>query len=116
MCFLELRDQGAQASTSIMTDPIKIEAITQWLKPYTSKEMQSFLGGVNWNRQFSLTFVKLTAPLDEVRNSKSINWTPEREQALDDIKKLCSNLMLHYIDLKHRCKSVFYWCLAWSRV
>jgi transposase InsO family protein len=83
----------------ILMDPLKTKAILNWNPPVDGKAMQRFLGAVNWNRSFSHEFAELTAPLEEHRNDKEIQWTPELLNAFDKVKKLiASNLKLRHVD------------------
>ena len=84
----------------VKMDPRKIKAIAEWPKPKDGKAMQRFMGAVNFNREFSSEFAKLTAPLDAARTVKGlIEWTPEMEHAFEALKRFFSNnMMLRRVD------------------
>jgi hypothetical protein len=73
----------------VKMDPKKVKAILKWPEPKDGKGMQRFLGAINFHREFSPDFAKITAPLDEQRNVKgSITWTPELKRAFAEVKEL----------------------------
>lgn len=43
----------------ILVDPSKIEAVLEWQRPKTLKEVQSFLGLIGYYRRFMNDFAKL---------------------------------------------------------
>ena len=81
-------------------DPAKVEAIQRWDRPADAKGLQRFLGAVNYNRCFSEKFAVICAPLDECRNiSGSIEWTPDRIAAFEQVKALVAeDILLRRID------------------
>jgi hypothetical protein len=60
----------------ISMDPDKVLAINDWTLPCTGVELQSFLGFVTFIRHHVRHFADLTAPLEAVKYSKIIEWTP----------------------------------------
>ena len=84
----------------IKMDPLKIKTIRDWPRPIDGKAMQRFMGAANFHRDFSHKFADLAAPLEAVRNvSGSIDWTVERIEAFENLKKLFEdNLTLQTID------------------
>ncbi|KAF9744010.1 Retrovirus-related Pol polyprotein from transposon gypsy, partial [Nosema granulosis] len=82
----------------IKADPDKIEAIRKYPRPGTIKELRSFLGTVNYNREFIKDFATLTAPLYDIlkgekkNSTKKITWSEEKQTAFENIKRvLCNN-------------------------
>ena len=61
-------------------------------RPQTGKQMQSFLGVVNFLRAFIPSLAMVAAPLDALRTAKYIDlgdpsvWTQDCESAFNDIK------------------------------
>lgn len=87
----------------IRMDPAKIRTITNWPRPVDGKALQRFLGAANYHRDFSHEFARIAAPLEECRQMKEIEWTPERVQAFEELKSLFSKqLTLHHIDWAKR--------------
>jgi polyhydroxyalkanoate synthesis regulator phasin len=66
--------------------PSKVDAIMKWQVPTTGKQLESFLGTANFNRPSLKHLSWIQAPLDNVRKSKSIKWTPELDKAFVAVK------------------------------
>ena len=47
----------------ISTDPSKIDKVVNWSEPISTKEVQQFLGFVNYYRRFIQDFSQITKPL-----------------------------------------------------
>ena len=78
-------------------DPKKVKDILEWPRPVNGKAMQRFLGAANFHRDFSPDFAKVAAPLEECRQEKVIEWTRDRIEAFDQLKKLFG----YHIQLQH---------------
>jgi hypothetical protein len=53
-------------------DPMKIEAIIQWLQPIDGKKMQRFIRATNFHRKFSHEFARVAILLNKYSNEKCI--------------------------------------------
>jgi transposase InsO family protein len=74
----------------VKMSPDKIQVVKDWPKPTTVKEVQSFLGFVNFNRQFIQNFSKIAIPLTELtRKETPFNWTTKHDEAFDKLKTAC---------------------------
>ena len=72
-------------------DKERIRKVTDWPVPTKGKQVQAFLGFVNYFREHLPLVSKLTAPLDSMRNEKIIDkymWTPECQDAFDRLKEV----------------------------
>lgn len=68
----------------------KIKVVKEWPTPTTVKEIQSFLGFVNFNRQFIKNFSLITAPLTKLtRKDTKWNWTTQHDNAFQTLKQAC---------------------------
>ena len=68
-------------------DPSKVKGITNWLTPTKVKDVQSFLGLVNFYRQFVKDFSKIAAPLHKLtRNDQKWKWDAMHQKAFDELK------------------------------
>ena len=83
-------------------DLLKVEVILKWPQPINGKEMQIFLGAMNFNRDFSEQYARIAAPIEGVWNQEElIKRTPELLESSQGIKGLfASNLELRTIDWK----------------
>ncbi|QRV99243.1 Transposon Tf2-7 polyprotein [Ceratobasidium sp. AG-Ba] len=69
----------------------KIKAIMEWGAPRKIKEVQAFLGFVNFYRRFIAEFSKIARPLhDLTKKDTKFEWTQECQQAFEEIKKRVS--------------------------
>ena len=62
-----------------------VQRIMDWPVPKTVKEMNTFLGFVNYYRSFIKDFSILTASMNEQRKAQKLEWTQEMD---DNFKKL----------------------------
>ncbi|XP_071944659.1 uncharacterized protein [Antedon mediterranea] len=80
----------------------KVEAVVQWEKPKTKKDVKSFLGLTGYYRKFIPNYADIAAPLTDLTGKKhpdKIKWTPECEDALVKLKQaLCSDPVLRNPD------------------
>ena len=74
-------------ANGVRPDPSKIEAITRMEPPADEKQLQSFLGMVNYLNRFSPRLANLTAPLRALlKRDAEFSWGPEFQRAFDDTK------------------------------
>jgi len=99
---MEARLLGHQITRGgIEMDPSKVKSILEWPKPMDGKSMQRFMGAANFHRDFSHEFARIAAPLEERRQQKVIEWTPEREEAFIKLKELFGrNIQLNHVKLE----------------
>jgi hypothetical protein len=96
----EIRFLGHIVSASgIRPTPEKTDAITNFPRPETAKQLRQFLGLINFYRNFIPKAASLQAPLHAVLTPKTkskatINWTPEMAQAFTDCKQSFSTATL----------------------
>ncbi|GJP74954.1 hypothetical protein CLOP_g5462 [Closterium sp. NIES-67] len=85
----ELEFLGHVVSTEgVKIDPRKIKTIQEW-KPSTNlKELQSFLGFVNYVRRFIPNMAGLSAPLTDRLKDHDCFWWGEKQQAAFDQLKI----------------------------
>ena len=70
---------GKQISQEgVAMDPSKVERVASWPVPSCLKELQSFLGFVNYHREHVANFAEKAAPLYAMLKAETFNWT-ERE-------------------------------------
>ncbi|KAK3565620.1 hypothetical protein QTP86_012943 [Hemibagrus guttatus] len=74
--------------SGVRMDERKVAAVRDWPPPTTIKELQRFLGFVNFYRRFIRGYSSITSPLTSLlRNKpKSLAWNPAASQAFDTLK------------------------------
>jgi RNase H-like domain found in reverse transcriptase len=69
-------------------DPVKVARVLEWPVPTTKKEVQSFLGFVNFYRRFIEGFFHLTRPLFNLTKNNSIfHWSSDEQTAFGALKQ-----------------------------
>jgi len=69
-------------------DEEKIRTIKDWKEPTNVKGIQSFLGFVNFYRQFIKDYSKITTPLSSLtRKEKAWEWGDKQQEAFETLKK-----------------------------
>lgn len=85
----ELRALGRRVSgLQIAVDPNKMAAVVHWERPKNIRQLQSFLGFINYHRAHLKDLAKLLRPLSQLL-SKDVawEWTEARENAFQAAKK-----------------------------
>ncbi|QRW21810.1 Retrotransposable element Tf2 protein [Rhizoctonia solani] len=76
-------------------DQKKIEAVTSWPTPKTVKQVQAFLGFVNYLRQFIPNFSSVARPLHNLtRKETPWSWGNLEEAAFQELKTLVTKLLV----------------------
>ena len=75
----------------IQMDPTKTEAITSWPALTKKKELQSFLGFLNFYRRFIRNFTELSLPLTKLTGKAEWAWEQEQQDAFNALKKAITN-------------------------
>ena len=74
--------------TTISCKPAKNKVITAMPSPTNNKQVQSFIGTINYLFKFSLRLSELAEPIRELSKDKiPFNWGPEYQQAFTQMKK-----------------------------
>lgn len=66
----------------------RISCIKDWPQPTTKKELQRFLGFVNWYRRHIKNFSLISAPLTDLLKGTKFVWTKMAEFAFDNLKQI----------------------------
>jgi len=86
-------DQGSRAS------PEKIARIEAWTTPRNKKQLQEFLGVVNYISQFIPHLASITAPLTSLTGTEEFVWTATHDHTMDNVKRgAAHNLIMKLID------------------
>ena len=73
----------------IKMDPAKISALQTWPTPRNKKDVQQFLGFVNFYRRFIRDFAKTAKPLNRLCGDSPWIWTTTEEQAFLSLRDSC---------------------------
>lgn len=68
-------------------NPNKTKAIEVWEKPTSKKELQSFLGLVNYYRRFIRNCSKVAKPLTDLTKNVPFVWSSQADEAFQELKK-----------------------------
>lgn len=86
----------------VEVDPDKTQAMSDFPRPKSQKQVRSFLGMANYYRRFIKNFSKIATPLNaclKTVGNKKFQWTEECEQAFQTLKsKLLTAPVLAYPD------------------
>ncbi len=76
------------SENQVEMDPVKIRGVVDWPVPKKVKDVQSFLGFVNFYRKFIRNFSEIARPLNALtRKSKPWRWGREEQEGFDALKK-----------------------------
>ena len=84
----------------IRPDPSKVQAIKDWPVPNCLKDLQSFLGAVNFLSKFIPKLSKLRLPLQGLcKKDVDFVWSKTHQEAFNTIKDaICEEALLSYYD------------------
>ena len=88
------------SDVGILPNPAKIEVVKNHPTPRTKKQVQSFMGLINYYRRFIKNIAHLSAPLNGLlKKHARFAWTPECEASFRElIDTLVSGTLLSYPD------------------
>ena len=72
---------------TIKMDPAKVEAIRNWPTPEKKRDIQQFLGFVNFYRWFVQSFAKIAKPLTKLTGNQPWEWMRDQETAFKQLKE-----------------------------
>ena len=82
----------------VKPDPKKVEAVSQFPRPTTKKNVRQVLGLIGYYRKFIDRFAEITKPLSNLlKDDTPFKWEDKHEQAFLTIKSiLCTQPLLQY--------------------
>ena len=85
------------SSSGIQMDPHRIKAIADMRAPSSKKQVQVFLGMVNYYRRFIPNLSRVEAPIRKLVSSSHFEWPKDADVAFNVIKHLvCRDTILAY--------------------
>ena len=80
------RDTVKRHVTGIATDPEKVEKVSTWPVPINVREVQQFLGLVNYYQRFVKDCAQLAKPLHRLtENNREFQWMDQCQQTFDTL-------------------------------
>jgi len=71
----------------VAMDPVKVQGVTDWPQPVKVKDVQSFIGFMNFYWRFICDFSEIACPLHVLtQKSKDWSWGAAEQQAFDVLK------------------------------
>src|SRR5258707_15842115 len=71
----------------VVMDPVKVQGVMDWLQPAKVKDVQSFIGFVNFYWRFICNFSEIACPLHMLTQKlKDWSWGAAEQQAFDMLK------------------------------
>ncbi len=67
-------------------DPVKIAGIAEWPTPMKKRELQSFLGFMNFYRKFIKNYSKVVKALTALTGLAPWKWTHVQDKAFVELK------------------------------
>lgn len=83
-------------------DTRKVANVMDWPLPRTGKDIQRFMGVVNYFRDHVIRMSHISAPINALNHADSLHglWTKEHTNAFNRLKReLVKNVLLHFPDL-----------------
>ena len=76
------------SQNSVMMDPAKVARMSEWPTLTTTKEVQLFLGFVNFYRRFTEGFSHITRPLFNLtKNNSNFCWSSNKQSTFNLLKE-----------------------------
>ena len=92
-CKKRVKFLGHEISAKgVSTDPDKVKAVKDWPRPETMKELNSFLGFINYYRKFIRNFSFIVEPLERIAKKEKtkrrvqIVWNKDLENSFTQLK------------------------------
>ena len=84
----------------VKMDPAKVAGVSEWPTPSNKKEVQLFLGFINFYRRFIEGFSHIAQPLfDLTKADSAFKWSSEEKSAFDILRdRITSALILALLD------------------
>ena len=71
-----------------MMDPAKVAGVSEWPTLTTKKEVQSFLGFVNFDRRFIEGFSHIARPIFNLtKNNSNFWWSSDEQSTFNSLKE-----------------------------
>ena len=68
-------------------EPSKTRVIKDWKPPKTKKEVQKFIGFLNFYRRYIKHFSNVARPITQLTGDVQFNWTTKQQKSFEELKK-----------------------------
>jgi hypothetical protein len=75
----------------VATDASKVEAMLNWPKPETIRELRGFLGITGYYRRLVKNYGVLSKPLKDLLKKNSFGWNEQAQLAFEKLKRAMSS-------------------------
>ena len=72
-------------------DPVKVQAIMEWLTPKNKKEVQQFLGFLNFYRRFTKDFRVVVKQMMSLTSKEPWQWGETQNTAFNELKDFATS-------------------------
>ena len=76
------------SGTGVSISPDKLDAVKEWQVPTNVKELQSFLGFMNYHRNHIQNFAEVSSDLYALIHAESFIWKEKHQACFDKLKEL----------------------------
>ena len=83
----EVEYLGLISHNTIRMDPTKVQAVVEWPTPRHKRDVQQFLGFMNFYRRFIEGFAALAKPLSALTGNGEWQWTATEAVAFKELKR-----------------------------
>ena len=73
---------------SIEVDPESLKVVADWPVPKNTRDVESFLGFVNYHREHVPNLTEIAVPLYQLTGKAPFRWEKEQQEAFEKIKEL----------------------------
>ena len=72
--------------TGVSVNPANVEKVLNWKQPVSKKEVEAFLGLVNYHREHIVGYAGIAEPLYGLTKKTPFHWQDEQQQAFERLK------------------------------
>ena len=87
----------------ISIDPAGLDTLEKWAVPQSVRQVESYLGWMNYHRAYIPHFASVAAPLYELTGAKAVfRWEEKHQKAFEELKKILGKAPTLAFPLKDR--------------
>ena len=82
-------------------DPVKLQGVSEWPRPQSKKDVQSFIGFTNFYRRFIKDYALIARPLHDLTGNSDWEWSDRQEEAFKNLKKAMTSAPVLHLPSDH---------------